>query len=94
MKKTSGVIEIRPSLTEWVRDSPEEELKGISSNHSFEGTPHKLLALTARKEPFTLNGWEHSREKSSRELLRKGRTKQFSIGCHSISLTVSRTLNP
>jgi hypothetical protein len=49
MKKNSLAIEIQPSLTENVRESPEEELRCISSNLSFEGTPQKVLALTARR---------------------------------------------
>jgi hypothetical protein len=71
MKKVNQTLELEACFTENCNDSPEEELKFISSSSSFE-PPSKIMAQSLhtrapflKRESFTLNGWENSRNRAA-----------------------------
>jgi hypothetical protein len=83
-----------------LHESPEEKLKYISSNNSFEGSPHKAILLSPnyhpifKKESFTLNGWENLKQNSARPIYKSSKAKPVSLGKYSMVSTISKVLNP
>jgi hypothetical protein len=73
MKRPAQLIEVATSITENVRETPEESLRFISINNSEERITHKQtikpafehLKLT-KKDSFLINGWNQPNTGQSR----------------------------